>query len=314
MNFCHDYISTNKHAQESNKNTMANFKDAANFDSITKSLEKLQKGSFKDVDTRFWQPVTDKAGNGAATIRFLPTPPSDIPNGAPWVLLYSYSFQGPTGKWYIENSPTTIGMADPVAEENSKLWKAGDEDQARARSRRATYISNIFIVNDPSNPENNGKVFLFRYGKKIFEKIQEAMKPTFGDEKPVNIWDLEKGANFKLRIVKKDGYRNYDKSSFESQAPLSKNDDELNDVWQKEYPLLPFIASDQFKSYEELKKKFIETISEGNFLDRTESYRPSVEEELDDEIPFTGSSVTTSSEEEKDDPNLEYFKKLAEEA
>ena len=292
-----------------------NFNDASNFDQITKAIEKLQKGNVKEADDRYWQPSTDKAGNGFAEIRFLPTPPMDIKTGAPWVEIFSYSFKGPTGKWYIENALSTLGQKDPVGEANSILWNNGDQDAARARSRRTSYISNIYVVNDPVHPENNGTVRLFRYGKKIFDKIKEVLQPTFADEKPLNAFDLKNGANFKIKIVQKEGFRNYDKSSFAERSPLMDNDDKLNEIWQKEFSLLAFIAPDQFKSYDELKKKFEEVTGEGgNFLDR-EPNRPAsyankakaVEEDIDDEIPNFDTPAASD-----DDKTLDYFKNLAE--
>lgn len=305
-----------------------NFMDAANFDNITKAIEKLGNKGERETDARFWQPAVDKAGNGFAEIRFLPTPPMDTNGGLPWVELYSHGFQGPSGAWYIENSLTTLGQKDPVSEDNSRLWKMGDEETARKRKRRHQFISNVYIVNDPANPENNGRVALYRYGEKIFEKIQEAMKPTFDGEDKINPFDLLKGANFQIGIVNKEGYRNYDKSKFKSASPLLKGDqDKLNEIWQKEFSLLAFIAPDQFKSYDELKKRFNEVM--GGSASRTENdmqrqYEEqnaasnrmatgnrSAAEEMDDEIPFDGSSDVKSLDEDEDEKLLNHFRNLA---
>jgi len=289
-----------------------NFKDAANFDRITKEIEKLQANKQNGNDDRLWQPGVDKAGNGLAVIRFLPTPPMDIKTGAPWVKVFSHGFKGPTGKWYIENSLTTLGQTDPVSEANSLAWNAGDQATARRRARRTNYIANVYVVDDPANPENNGKVFLFRFGTKIFEKIQEAMKPAFADEKPLNPFDLLNGANFKLKIVNKDGYRNYDKSVFAKSAPLFDDEDKLNEIWQKEYSLLEFIDPANFKSYADLKKRFDEVESVGSILDQEPVSRKNASktlaDEIDDEIPFeTGKSAND------EDKTLDYFRNLADE-
>ena len=241
--------------------------DFSQFKRNRNSLEKLTKAiqdttqpaeSGSKEDTRFWQPEVDKAGNGMAIIRFLPGPSVDGDDGLPWVRVFNHGFQGPGG-WYIENSLTTLGQKDPVSEYNSTLWNSGIEankEIARKQKRRLTYMSNILVISDPKHPENEGQIKLYKYGKKIFDKINETMNPEFPDEKPVNPFDFWEGANFKLKIRQVEGYRNYDKSEFESPAPLfDGDDDKLEALWKKEYSLKEFLEPKHFKSYEVLKAK-----------------------------------------------------------
>jgi len=230
---------------------------AASLEALAAAVDKLTQKTESSSDDRYWSPTVDKAGNGYAIIRFLPAPGDEA---VPFLRLFDHGFKGPGG-WYIEKSLTTLGEKDPCSEYNSVLWNASDSDssperkQAREQKRRLSYISNIYVVKDPSNPDNDGKVFLFKYGKKIFEKLNAAMHPQFEDEKPMNPFDLWAGANFKLKIRKVDGYRNYDKSEFDDNGPLSDDDKELERIWKQEYSLQELIAPDQFKSYEELKKR-----------------------------------------------------------
>lgn len=224
-------------------------------------LEKLAKetkageNSFKNQDDRFWQPTVDNAGNGSATIRFLP--PADGED-FPWVKTFSHGFQGPGG-WLIENCPTTIGKECPVCKDNGELWNSGVEankDIVRERKRKLTHVSNIMVLKDPGNPDNEGKVFLFRYGKKIFDKINDLMNPEFDDETAVNPFDFWEGADFKMRIRKVDGYRNYDKSSFDSPSALSDDDSELEEIYNKLNPLTgEFLKEDNFKSYADIENR-----------------------------------------------------------
>ena len=241
-------------------NTFAELRKFRNKD-LEKLTEKVSKLNDKSgekktyEDDRFWKPVVDKAGNGMAVIRFLPAPEGE---DMPWVQLFSHSFQGPTGKWYIENSLTTINKKDPVSEYNTQLWNSGiesDKDVARKQKRKLQYISNIYVVKDSSHPENEGKVFLFKYGKKIFDKLNDLMNPEFEDENPVNPFDLWEGANFKLKIRKVEGYQNYDKSEFETPSVLSSDDEELERIWKAEHKLSEFVRESNFKSYDELKAK-----------------------------------------------------------
>ena len=207
-------------------------------------------------DTRFWKPTRDKAGNGYAVIRFLPAKDGE---DLPWVRYWDHGFKGPTGLWYIENSLTSIGQDDPVSEHNSVLWNSGrDEDKALAREqkRRLHYVSNVLVVSDPSNPENEGKVFLYKFGKKIFDKIMDVMQPQFADEEPVNPYDFWEGVDFKLKIRKVEGWVNYDKSEFSAPAPLFNGDEErLQEVYDKLYSLQDFLDPKNYKTYDELKAK-----------------------------------------------------------
>ena len=212
-----------------------------------------QNGSSKDE--RFWEPTVDKAGNGYAVIRFLPAPKNE---DVPFIQLWSHGFKGPSGLWYIENSLTTLKQADPVAEHNSMLWNSGkesDKEIARAQKRRLHFISNILVIKDPGNPENDGKIFLFKYGKKIFNKLNDIMNPQFDDEQPINPFDMWEGANFKLKIRQVEGYRNYDKSEFDSPSAISDSDKELEKIWNQQYSLQEFLSPSNFKSYDELKTK-----------------------------------------------------------
>ena len=212
-------------------------------------------------DDRFWKLERDKAGNGTAVIRFLPRVEGDE---LPWVKIFSHGFQGPTGRWYIENSLSTLGENDPVGELNSQLWNSGSEankEIARKQKRRLHFIANVLIVSDPKHPENEGQVKLFKFGKKIFDKIMNKAKPTFEDEKPVNVFDLWEGANFKLRMRKVEGYPNYDESTFTDPIPVANSDEQILEVVNKQFKLSEFLDRKNFKSYEELKTKLDQVLS-----------------------------------------------------
>ena len=263
------------------------------------------------VDERLWKPELDKSGTGQAVIRFLPAKDGEE---LPWVKVWKHAFQGPTGKWFIENSLTTLNQKDPVSEHNSELWNTGlesDKEIARKQKRKLEYYSNIYVVSDPKHPENNGKVFLFRYGKKIFDKIMAAMQPEFEDETPINPFDFWEGANFKLKIRKVDGFWNYDKSEFDSVKSLSDDDGELDKIWNKQYPLADFHAPSNFKSYDELKKRLDDvlsgtiTASAAAMVDEDVVETPSFKEEPTPSIP--------SASTEEDDDTMSYFQKLANE-
>ena len=279
-------------------------------DKLIKQVEKLNdKGS--NVDERIWKPSVDKSGNGYAIIRFLPESEG---SELPWARVYTHAFQGPGG-WYIENSLTTLGQKDPVSEHNSQLWNSGSDankEIARKQKRRLSYYSNIYVVSDPANPENEGKVFLYKYGKKIFDKIMEAMKPEFADETPINPFDFWQGANFKLKAKNVAGYRNYDSSEFAAQSPLLDDDDALEALWKKQNSLQEFVAADQFKSYDELKKRL------GYVLGNKTQVRQdpeTIDEDNDrgfaEEIVTTATKSTPSPKEEEDDDALSYFAQLA---
>ena len=288
------------------------------FDKLQKALEgETSEASTKNFsDDRYWRPALDKSGNGYAIIRFLPAS-----NGEelPWAQYWDHGFQGPGG-WYIEKSLTTLNKKDRVSEFNTQLWNSGDEakkDQARKQKRRLHYVSNIYVVSDPKHPEFEGKVMLFRYGKKIFEMLKDVMHPQFEDETPVNPFDLWEGADFKLKVRKVDGYWNYDKSEFANSGPLFEDDSQLEEVYNKQHSLGEIIAPDQFKSYEELKERFervlgisnegiptttAETIAEDN----SDNFSSTVAEP---ELPISEMAEPTSSNEEKE--SLSYFEKLA---
>ena len=244
--------------------SFANLKKKSRSGSLTEKLirqvEKINDKGNSNVDERIWKPVVDKSGNGYAIIRFLPEPEGcDLP----WSRVYTHAFQG-TGGWYIENSLTTLGQKDPVSEHNSELWNSGSDankEIARKQKRRLSYYSNIYVVSDPKHPDNEGKVFLFKFGKKIFDKITEAMNPAFEDEKPINPFDFWSGANFKLKIRKVDGFWNYDKSEFEAPTAIADNADTIKEIWGKQYPLKPFLEASNFKSYDDLREKFNRVIA-----------------------------------------------------
>ena len=228
------------------------------YDKLVEETNKMQSGG-KAKDERFWQPTVDEAGNGSAIIRFLPAVKGE---DLPWVRLFSHGFQGPGG-WYIENSLTTLGAEDPVGEYNGQLWNNGTEagkEQARKQKRRLGYISNIQVIKDPKNPSNDGGVFLYKYGKKIFDKINDLMHPEFEDEDAVNPFDFWEGANFRMKIRNVEGYRNYDKCEFDAVSVLHEDDVALEAIWNKQYSLESFVASDQFKTYAELKAKMIRAL------------------------------------------------------
>jgi len=274
---------------------------------LTKKIEELnKKDSYKD--DRFWRPELDKSSNGYAVIRFLPAAEGE---DLPWSKYYSHGFKG-KGGWYIEKSLTTIGQKDPVSEMNTELWNSGtesDKDIARERKRRLHYTSNILILSDTANPQNEGKVFLYKYGKKIFDKIQEAMQPEFEDEDPINPFDFWKGANFKLKVRKVAGFINYDKSEFDSLSALFDGDDEkLEELWKSEYALTEFTDPSTFKTYDELKKKLHEVL--GSDIRQTEVVETSTAESTD----FNDSPSTRNVEDTQEDTDaLSYFEKLAKE-
>ena len=300
------------------------FKDLKKQSSLGSLTQKLVKEVEKmnntggGADERLWKPEVDKTGNGYAVIRFLPSPEGE---DIPWAKMYSHAFQGPGG-WYIENSLTTTGGKDPVSEHNRELWNSGnesDKDVVRKQKRKLSYYANIYVVKDPTNPQNEGGVFLYKFGKKIFDKIMEAMQPEFEDETPINCFDFWQGANFKLKIVKKDGYWNYDKSEFDAPAPLLEDDDALEAIWKKQYSLAAVTAADQFKSYDDLKKRLdyvlgakppTRRVYDEELEDESEG-RGVVEEKVVQELQKS-SSRTTSSAQDEDDA-LSYFQKLAEE-
>ena len=299
-------------------------KSQTNFDFLQKELEKSSSG--KNVDERFWKPEVDASGNGYAVIRFLPAPDGET---LPWAKLYSHAFQG-IGGWYIENSLTTLNENDPVGEVNRRLWNSGadeDKETARKQKRKLQYYSNIYVVKDPKHPENEGKVFLYKYGKKIHDKILAAMQPEFQDEEKVNVFDFWEGANFKLKIKKVAGYWNYDSSEFDNVSALSADDDVLEATWKQEHSLEAFTHKDQFKSYADLEKRLnmvlgitqraaVPTVDSeeyepvaatGGFNDPDITSGSSFRQQMSAPSPVKEESIV------EDDDALSYFARLAEE-
>ena len=290
-----------------------------NRDQISKLLKAAESNSGSSekksyVDDRIWKPTVDQAGNGYSVIRFLPAS-----EGAelPWVRFWDHGFKGPTGLWYIENSLTSIGQADPVGELNSRLWNSGndaDKEKARNQKRRLHYVSNIFVKSDPGNPTNEGKVFIFKFGKKIFDKIMDVMQPQFADEDPINPFDFWEGADFKLKIRNVEGYRNYDKSEFASQSALSEDDTKLEDIYNKMYGLKEFVDPTNYKTYDELKEKLNRVLG----MDTVSMGAPTMKQEIqmnEPEMPVQNvtqiSEEPSSNEKEDEDDTMSYFAKLA---
>jgi hypothetical protein len=291
--------------------SFANLKrQSGNLDKLSKAIEALSSNEGSEKQDNFWRPEVDKAGNGMATIRFLPAPSVDGDESLPWVKIFSHGFQGPGG-WLIDNCLTTKNHQCPVCEHNSTLWNSGIEankEIVRKQKRKLNYIANVYIVSDPKHPENEGKVKLFKFGAKIFEKITGAMNPAFEDETPINPFDMWKGANFKLKITKVAGYQNYDKSEFASTSALLDDDEELEKIWKSEYSLQEMIGDKEFKSYDDLKKRLDKVLG------------------LNGEVPVAKTTVEQMKEEKKvapkkmvepdissSDDDMAYFAKLAEE-
>jgi len=292
--------------------SFANLKrNKSSFDKLTKAIEATSQAteSSKD-DTRFWQPEVDKSGNGMAVIRFLAAPAIDGDDALPWVRVFSHGFQGPGG-WLIDNCLTTLNEKCPVCDHNSVLWNSGIEankEIVRKQKRKLNYIANILVVSDPKHPENEGQVKLFKFGKKIFDKISETMNPEFPDEKPVNPFDFWEGANFKLKIRNVEGYRNYDKSEFESPEALFDGDDsKLEELWKKEYSLKEFLDKKHFKSPEQLKSRLDKVLGFGGTVNTVKS-------KADDEVvsKFDDEEILNKKSSIADDEDLDYFKSLAE--
>lgn len=276
-------------------------------------------------DTRFWKPERDKAGNASATIRFLPRIEGDE---LPWVKVFSHGFKGPNGRWYIENSLTTLGKQDPVSELNMKLWNESDSDaspqrkQARAQKRKLSYISNVLVVNDPKHPENNGKVFLFKFGKKIFDKIMDKARPLFEDQEPVNVFDYWEGANFKLRMKTVDGYPNYDSADFDPVSAVASTDEDILVVAQAQHKLSEFTSPANFKSYDELKAK-LQSVLTGDPAHTETAYSAAISG-AQDRMPVAPPRAIATAQPAQvsapqvaqgsdDDDVLSYFKSLANE-
>ena len=291
----------------------------SNFADLLSKAESLNKTeSNRGPDERLWKPEVDKAGNGYAVIRFLPAPEGE---DLPWAQVWSHAFQGPGG-WYIENSLTTLGKKDPVGELNRELWNSGadsDKEIARKQKRKLSYYSNIYVVRDPKNPENEGKVFLYRYGKKIFDKIMASMQPEFQDEKPVNVFDFWEGANFALKIKQVGGFWNYDSSLFQAPTALSADDAELEHIYNSMHSLSAFTADSEFKSYDDLETRLGAALGAPKTVQRAqeeEEYEPVAYEApaRRETGGFNDSDITpkASSSVDDDDDALSYFARLAE--
>lgn len=292
---------------------------ASELSKLTEALQTLNtpnQANRRGPDERIWKPTVDKAGNGYAVIRFLPAPDGE---DVPFVRVWDHGFQGPTGQWYIESSLTTIGQKDPVSDYNTMLWNSGIEsnkDLVRKYKRRLSFYSNIYVVADSANPDNEGKVFLYKYGKKIFDKLNDAMNPAFEDESPVNPFDLWTGAALKLKIRNVEGYRNYDKSEFDSSTPLLEDEDKLEAVWKSEHALGEFIKPEAFKTYDELKAKLYRVLALG---EDTAPQAPAPQVSAPVRAAPTTSTLTAtaadspqSSAADEDDDTMSFFQKLAE--
>jgi len=297
---------------------------SASLNKLNSQLEKISKPSYSDPNEgKFWKPTRDKAGNGFAIIRFLPAPSGEE---MPFVRIWDHGFQGPTGLWYIENSLTTLNQDDPVSEFNSKLWNSGidsDKDQARKQKRRLKYVANIQVIKDSSNPDNDGKVFLYSFGKKIFDKLNDLMNPTFEDETPVNPFDFWEGANFRLKIRQFEGYPNYDKSEFDTPSPLSQEDSQLESIWNQQHSLQEVVDPKNFKSYSDLKTKLYRVLA----LDAEPSTPTMATDDSDDldlsnmgnmqsaapqvTLPEAAPAASSTLSMDDDDDDLSIFKELA---
>jgi len=298
-------------------------KKSKDISKLTQELDKLNKGGAESYkDDRFWKPELDQASNGFAVIRFLPVVDGE---DVPWARIFSHGFQG-KGGWLIENCPTTLGKKCPICEGNNELWNSGNEDDktvARDRKRKLSYVSNIMVVSDPKHPENEGKIFLFKYGKKIFDKLMEKIQPEFPDDEPINVFDFWQGANFKLKIRKVAGYVNYDKSEFETPSALLGGEDaKLEELWKKQYALKEFTSAENFKSYDELKTK-MDTVLKGGNESKAKSAEEMEEIEAEAEARFGSPKMRPApkmpekkiavDEDAEEENALSYFEKLAKE-
>lgn len=310
-------------------NTLRKMRNA-DFGKIAQEFEKTanpQSESKSYVDDRFWKLEADKAGNASAVIRFLPrtiktVDGNEVMDELPWVRIYSHGFQGPTGKWYIENSLTTIGQEDPVGQLNSRLWNTGveaDKETARKQKRKLSYIANVLIVSDPKHPENEGKVKLFKFGKKIFDKIMDKARPTFEDEEPVNVFDLWEGADFKLRMRKVEGYPNYDQSVFLEKSTVADSEQTLLKIVNSQYLLSEFTDPKNFKSYDELARKLATVLetqaaptkNAASIANDDDDYTPPVKQVKEVKKPAV--KIAQTVDEDDDDDAMSYFKRIAQE-
>lgn len=295
----------------------------SNLDKLSKAVTAMSASNQNDDSSEYWKCELDKSGNGYAVIRFLPTPPSDVDSdGLPWVKYYDHGFQGPGG-WYIEKSLTSIGLDDPLGKYNSELWETGVEsnkEQARKQKRRLHYVSNIYIIKDTKHPENEGKVFKYTYGKKIFEKVTQAMNPQFEDDKPIDPFDLWSGANFKLKIRKVDGYQNYDLAEFDGASSLFDDDDKLEKVWKSEMSLKDILEPKNFKDYATLDARLKRVLGQStqSKYKTAEDYTVKSLEDIEDdnflstvtEKKTTAAFSSTPVVDDEEDSDMDYFKNL----
>lgn len=297
-------------------------KQSSDFSALLKKVDELNKPTYeRDETDNYWKPTADKAGNALAVIRFLPSPAVDGDDALPWVQYWDHGFQNKvTGKWYIEKSLTTLGQKDPLGEFNSQLWNSSSDDkgpertQARDQKRRLHYVANIYVVSDPQNKDNEGKVFLFKFGKKIFDKITKMMNPDLESEPKVNPFDLWKGANFKLKMTRQSGFPNYDESVFLPAGPLKDSDDEMEAIWKAEYSLKEIVDPKNFKTYEQLKARLDDVLGVGTRQAAARPARAPNPITDGDDVPWTTSGQVdrTTAVEEEEDEDLAMFKKLAE--
>tara|TARA_X000000950_G_scaffold283025_1_gene382986 strand:- start:584 stop:1489 length:906 start_codon:yes stop_codon:yes gene_type:complete len=290
-------------------------KARGSFDTLMKEVEKIDSPQkTNNGDDREWKLQVDSAGNGYAVLRFLPAPKGEE---LPWVRMFNHGFQGPTGKWYIENSLTTLNQNDPVSEMNSELWNSGVEankDIARKQKRRLSYYANVLVVKDPANPANEGQVMLYKFGKKIFDKIKDVMQPEFEDETPVNPFDFWEGVNFKLKARQVEGYRNYDKSEFEtSPSAVADSDEAIEAIWNKQHSLAEIVDPKNFKSYDELKAKLTMVLAGGAKVATAESISAQTGEDDIEDVMAASPVQVTSNIDDDDDDTMSYFAKLADE-
>jgi hypothetical protein len=293
--------------------SFANLKrSSGNLDKLSKAIEAISGTEASDKPDNYWRPAVDKSGNGMATIRFLPASEKDGDDGLPWVKIFSHGFQGPGG-WLIDNCLTTKNQQCPVCEHNSTLWNSGIEankDVVRKQKRKLNYIANVYIVSDPKHPENEGKIKLFKFGKKIFDKITEAMNPQFEDETPINPFDMWKGANFKLKIRKVEGYQNYDKSEFDSPSVLSDDDAKLEQIWKDSFSLSELTGDKEFKSYDVLKQRLDKVLGLNGEAPKTTVEQ--VKAKTFD-APKAKAEDSPFKDDTSEEDDLSYFAKLAEE-
>ena len=300
--------------------SFADLKKKSKLGSLTsKLIQEVEKtnSSGGSSDDRVWKPEVDKAGNGYAVIRFLPAPDGEE---MPWAKVYTHAFQG--SGWFIDNCLTTVGQNCPVCESNRELWNTGskaNQEVVRQRKRKLSYYSNIYVVRDPAHPENEGKVFLYKYGKKIFDKISAAMQPEFEDETPIDPFDFWQGADFKLKIKKVAGYWNYDSSEFARSAPLLDDDDAMEAIWKKAYSLEDFVSADKFKTYEQLDARMKAVLGQkpapkvDESFEDEETDRGSLPQSMKNELDSLSEGRDFKSSDDDEDDALSYFQRLAEE-